>query len=178
LAFTQVVDSIADRLRRSNYKALIAISGADGLIIQMDTDIAEKITDVQPRFSPTEDCRRGFCEKAVLHWLGETEHSLEGAYLLLPSYAIENWLLATWPPSNEVFADLDNDFEYEAIADVEQRLIALGVASKTIRQQQRLAKTPGKYAFYANKVHSQLEEVKHRCPEAQTFCSYLTSHCD
>ncbi len=111
----------------------------------MDTDIAEEICDIGDRFSEYNQTRRSYCQKAVLSWLGETPETLDGAYLLLPSYAIETWILASHDPTETVFDDLKKPFNYEELPDFEHRLISLGYPSKNIRGKRRLKKQGSRY---------------------------------
>lgn len=153
---------------RKSWQALVAISGAKGLIVQMDTDIAEKITD-PPAFDPAADDRRAFCEAAILGWLGVPDLA-HGPFLVLSTYAIETWLLATHDPSDPIFSDLPSDFDYEALADFEARLLALGYKSERRNGSLRLQKTKKLYLGYAVKIADNLGSVRSRCSEAEALC--------
>ncbi|WP_337238810.1 hypothetical protein [Vibrio cholerae] len=159
--------------KRRTWKALVNNTSADGLIIQMDTDIAEHITDLDERFPNTALNRREFCEQALLNWINETETSREKPFLLLPSYAIETWLLALYDPSESVFSDLKTGFNYEDIVNLEDRLISLGFSSKKKKGVVRLAKKDNQYVNYADRVFINFKTVKSRCSEAEKFESFL-----
>ncbi len=165
-------------LQRKYWKALVDIRNADGLIIQMDTDIAEKIVDYNCKFVDYNGSRRDFCEKSILFWLGETAESIDGAYLLLPSFAIETWLLASHDPEGEVFDDLGKPFNYETLSDVETRLVNIGYPSKVKNGRHCLIKKENKHSNYAEQVFMNLDKVKERCGEAERYCLFLTDHCE
>lgn len=156
-------------LKRRNWKNLMQSSSADGLIIQMDTDIAEKINN-EPDLIEN---RRVYCEKAMLRWLKDNKASQQGIYLLLPSYATETWILATHSPTDPVFSDLSMPFDYESVSDVEQRLLALGYRRKTEKGRKRLAKKYNLYRTYGDRVYQYSETVQNRCREAALFFQFL-----
>ncbi|MEZ8373686.1 hypothetical protein AB6C91_05200 [Vibrio cyclitrophicus] len=158
--------------KRRTWKALVQTS-ADGLIIQMDTDIAEDIADLDERYPNTTLSRREFCEQALFNWINESETSEEKPVFLLPSYAMETWLLALYDPSENVFSDLDVDFDYEDIVNLEERLISLGFSSKKKKGVDRLAKKDHRYLNYADRVHGNFQTVKSRCSEAEKFEKFL-----
>lgn len=165
--------NLRQSLLRRNWKMLLQFRQADGIIIQIDTDIAEEIRDLSDNYSDTKISRREFCKKAVLHWLGESPETIQGAYLLLPSYAIETWLLATHGPSESCFDNIKKPFNYENISEVEKLLLELGYSGKNDNEKRRLRKKENKYIEYADRVYLNLNNVKLRCNEANEFCSFL-----
>ncbi|MCI5146553.1 MAG: hypothetical protein D3923_13755 [Candidatus Electrothrix sp. AR3] len=172
----KVPSHFIELMRRRYWKALIDINGANGLIIQMDTDIAEQLCDLDCHFTDYEGTRRSYCQKAILSWLGESAETLNRAYLLLPSFAIETWLLATHDPDETVFDDLDKPFNYEELLDVENRLIAIGYAAKEVSGKKRLKKQSKRYKNYGKIVFPKFHNVKQRCTEADYFYQILTNH--
>lgn len=160
-------------LLSKNWKMLLQFRQADGIIIQIDTDIAEEIKDLSDNYSDTKISRREFCKKAVLHWIGESPETIQGAYLLLPSYSIETWLLATHYPSESCFDSIKKPFNYENISEVEKLLLELGYSGKNDNEKRRLRKKENKYIEYADRVYLDLNNVKLRCNEANEFCSFL-----
>lgn len=163
-----------DLLKRRTWKALIAFNNADGLIIQMDTDIAECITDLSTPFDPINDNRRDYCRDAILYWLSESNQSNDKPFILLPSYALESWLLATHSPENTIFNDLPKPLDYEKITDLESRLISLGYAKKRNKGRDRLVKTYAVYNTYADIIHTNFENVSQRCSEAKAYLDFIT----
>lgn len=160
-------------LLRQNWRALLAFNNAEGIIIQLDTDIAHHLSDIAPYAPGT--CRKTHCNSNVLFWLKEPAASAQ-LYLALTSYAIETWLLATIPPSNAVFNDLPQNFDYEEISNVEDRLIALGFASAQKRGRSRIRKSPYTiYEPYGKLIANQLASVRQRCSAADDFCRHLES---
>lgn len=158
-------------LQRQNWRALVAFNNADGLIIQLDTDIAQDLKDL--RTMNAGDCRMSHCKDTILAWLNE-KNLPDDLYLAVTSHALETWLLATYPPQNVVFNDLAAGFDYEDITDVEERLIKLGYPSKSKRGRQRLKKTPYTiYEPYAKRVAAHLGDVRQRCEAADCLCIHL-----
>lgn len=158
-------------LQRQNWRSLLAFDSAIGLLIQLDTDIAQDLRDlkiIQPG-----DCRKTHCKDAVLTWLNESA-AVDGLYLALTAHALETWILATHNPSESVFDDLPKNFNYEHIEDVEERLISLGYDSKLKRGRQRLKKSPYTiYETYAKRIAADLPAVRSRCEAADEFCKHL-----
>lgn len=158
-------------LKRQNWRSLLAFDSANGLLIQLDTDIAQDLKDlkiIQPG-----ECRKTHCKDAVLTWLNESS-SVEGLYLALTAHALETWILATHSPSESVFNDLPKNFNYELIEDVEDRLINLGYESKLKRGRQRLKKSPYTiYEAYAKRISANLTTVRTRCEAANELCKHL-----
>lgn len=170
-----VPPGFVELLRRRYWKSVVEFSGADGLIIQMDTDIAEKISDLDVGYEDSSLGRREYCRNAVFYWLGEDDAVGEKAYMLLPTYAMESWVLAIHDQSENVFNDLDKPFDYEAVHDFEERLVQLGYPSKKVQEGRRLKKRYGSYSRYAGLVFQKLDLVRDRCSEAEGFFSFLES---
>lgn len=159
-------------LRRQSWRALVAFSRAQGLIIQMDTDIAEHISD-SVVFDPTAKHRRAHCDEALKRWLKEP-HSDEKLFFTLTTYALETWLLATYPPEHSVFNDLAKPFDYEALPDQEDRLIALGWKATKKKGKLRLKKSPSElYIPYGQIAADNIDVVRGRCREADDLCNHL-----
>lgn len=160
-------------LMRQNWRALLAFDSADGLIIQLDTDIAEQLTELK-NIQPGE-CRKTHCSESVLSWLNESAISTE-LYLALTSHSIETWILATHPPTADIFKDLPANFNYEEITDVEDRLLSLGYASKFKRGRNRVRKTPHDiYIPYAKSISENMSAVRQRCESADNLCKHFES---
>ncbi|WP_262264899.1 hypothetical protein [Pantoea dispersa] len=146
----------------ARWDSLIKFSGADGIIIQIDTDIAEQMT--HERFDPATHIRKEFCREAVNIWLNETS-APDGIYYLLSTYSSEVWLLAAHEP--EICVD------YESIPDVENRLIAIGYAKKKENGNYKLRKERALYSRYGENIVQKLNTVRQRCSECESFCSHL-----
>lgn len=158
-------------LQRQSWRSLLAFDSANGLLIQLDTDIAQELRElkvIQPG-----DCRKTHCKDAVLAWLNESAE-VDGLYLALTAHALETWILATHNPSESVFDDLPKNFNYEHIEDVEERLINLGYESRVKRGRPRLKKSPYTiYEDYAKQIAANLPVVRERCEAANEFCKNL-----
>ncbi len=158
-------------LLRQSWQALLAIHDAKGLIVQIDCDIAHFIKD-KGEMTKT---KKEHCTDALLFWLNEPTQT-EQLFLAVSAQAIETWLLATTPPSSNVFHDLPQGFDYELIEDYENRLLALGhtptVKKKGVR---RLKKTPYTcYAKHAERISQNLSDVRARCVSANDLCEFLS----
>ncbi len=81
--------------RKKNWRALLALENASGLIIQMDTDIAEQININFSTYSgSSKSSRKHYCNKAILNWLSESE-SPGQAFFVLSEYSTGTWISAT-----------------------------------------------------------------------------------
>lgn len=157
--------------KQKNWKASIAIANADGLIIQIDTDIVEFIEDLIPSYKgSTKKSRKNFAKKAVLNWLGEV--SIPDKIYLLPSTSCtETWLLATHDKQDVVFNDLNNNFDFENLDNVEDRLLLLGYPSYIHHEtgKNKLQKNLDLYKNYATKIASNLSQVCLECEEVDAL---------
>ena len=154
--------------RRKNWRAEMSISNADGLIIQMDTDIVQYITDFIPSYSGTnKNSRKRFAKKSISNWLGETTLPSE-IYLLLSTTSTETWILATHDRIESVFNDLPHNFDYEDIEDIINRLFTLGYLTYMDAGRRKLSKT--NYKPYAQKIINDLDKVRVECEEAEKIC--------
>ena len=163
--------------KRKSWSAEIAIAHADGLIIQMDTDIVEYITDFIPGYEgSTKSARKRFAQKAILSWLGETSLPSE-IYLLLSTASTETWLLATHDRIESVFNDLPQNFDFEDIEDVVRRLIDLGYVTYIDRNtgQEKLNKDLNIYSNYATQIANNLSKIRFECEETEKLCQKLES---
>lgn len=157
--------------QRKNWQALLQIERADGIIIQIDTDIAEEIKDL-PVFDPANQQRKHYLNEAIHFWLND-ENLGPKMYLAIASHALEAWILATHPNTDPVFSDLPNDFNVEEVADVEERLIKLGYKTKKVNGVHRLSKKESLYKAYAQKVTENIQTVRQKCAAADELCHHL-----
>lgn len=163
--------------QQKNWQALVSASGAEGLIIQMDTDIAQYINDITPTFSKsTKKARKKFCQKSILTWLGLSDIPVK-IYFLLSTYSTETWVLSTHERSESIFEDLEDGFDFECIDNSVERLILLGYASyiDVDSGKEKLSKKLDVYKSYSNNIANNLEKVRLECEEAEAFCSMLES---
>ncbi len=166
-------DPFAALARKKNWRALLALENASGLIIQMDTDIAEQINVNFSTYSgSSKSSRKRYCNNAILTWLGESERS-EQAYFLLSTYSTETWILATKDRSLSVFDDLSDTFDFETIDNPTERLINLGYKCYTENSRIKLSKDLRLYNQYSNQISDNLSVVRQECETAEEFCSFL-----
>lgn len=156
---------------RRNWRALLLMKKAHGIILQIDTDIAEHITDL-PRFDPTKEHRKNHVHDAVVFWLNDKNYS-PSMYLALTTHALEAWILATHPETDPAFSDLPKDFNFEDIEDVEDRLIQLGYKTTKKKGVSRLSKKEKLYKEYALKISENLGMVRSKCQSAEDLCNHL-----
>lgn len=156
------------------WDTLIKMSGADGIILQIDTDIAEEMNHAD--FSTSGITRKQFSYAAVNLWLNETNKPDE-FYYVMSTFSTETWLLATHEPSENtaVLGDLATVRDYETIDNIEDRLIALGYSKQKKRGQDRLRKEPAIYKRYGEKIAAKIDLVKSRCAEADSLMNFLES---
>lgn len=172
-ALSHLPQMMQQMLLRLNWPALIAINNAEGIIIQIDTDIAHLLND--PKVYPPNSCRLTHCKDSILLWLNEPV-TPGNIYLALSVYAIENWLLATHAPTDPIFNDLPLQFSYEDIDDFEDRLVNLGYPSYVKSGRQRLVKSPSStYEPYGQLIADNLIDVRSRCAAANALCIHLES---
>lgn len=159
-------------LERNKWRMLMDISGAKGLIIQIDSDIAEHIRDI-PAFNPAVTHRRDHCEDALHHWLNEQPQK-DTVHFAITSFAIETWLLATLPSNNVAFNNLTAPYNLEDLSDWEDRLIAAGFASHNKDGAVRLRKSPSEiYQPYGERIAAHVVNVRRQCTSADDLCTFL-----
>jgi hypothetical protein len=152
--------------KKKNWRTLLKTSNAHGLIIQMDTDIVQYINDLIPNYrGTTKNERKRFAKKAILQWLGEDTLPTK-IYLLLSTTSTETWILATHDRVESVFDDLPDNFDYEDIEDVIERLFALDYCSYIDSKTRKKKFSKSNYMPYAQKIVDNLEKVCLECEEA------------
>ena len=163
----------AQLVKRRNWEALIKASNADGLIIQLDTDIVEYITDLTYRYEgTTKQSRKRFATNAILDWLG-IDNIVDELYLLLSTRSTETWLLATHDRSENVFSNLPNSFDFEEIENIINLLCSINGLYNCYKHNgiEKLSKT--NYQPYAKKIVDNLNKVREECEEADKLCNFL-----
>lgn len=161
-------------LARQSWKVLLSVSQAKGLIIQLDSDIAEQISDMR-RFDQGTIGRGDYCRDALNHWMNETPDTTIVHYAVT-TFAIETWLLATVNSDHVIFQDLPESYDLEDIHDWEDRLIAAGFRSHNKNGVRRLLKSPSeRYEEYGKMIADNLPDVRKKCSSAEQLCSFLES---
>jgi hypothetical protein len=156
--------------QKKNWRALVKTSKAHGLIIQMDTDIVQYITDLTPNYSgSTKNEKKRFAKKAILNWLGEDIVPNE-IYLLLSTDSTETWLLATHDKVENAFDDLPNNFDFEDIENVIEPLFLLDYISYVDATTGKKRFSKSNYKPYAQKIVNNLKKVRLECEEADKLC--------
>ncbi|MDN5079945.1 hypothetical protein O8C89_05375 [Aliarcobacter butzleri] len=162
--------------RGRNWKGLVKITQARGIIIQIDTDIADYIDELGIKYEgKNKFSRKKFCEKAILNWLGENS-LVENLFLVKSTYCMETFILATYPRNDFIFNDLPANFDYENITDVIPRLISLGFESYSTQDGiKKLSKDLNLYKGYSNLIKQKFRNVRLECEEIDSLCKKLES---
>ncbi|MDX7924070.1 hypothetical protein SJS82_19270 [Aeromonas media] len=154
-----------------NWRALVAIEKAKGVIIQMDTDIAHDL-NVNGLRGVSGD--RAHCHAAISNWLGLTENA-ENLYYLLPSFATENWILAMHDESDAIFNGMPRPINYESISEPCDVMVSGGYKSYFSKRKQKhvLDKDCDLYKKYGEQIGNKIDVVKSRCAEFDALCKHL-----
>lgn len=162
--------------RKKSWKAQLSISHADAIIIQMDTDIVEYITDLATMYNgTTKQSRKRFAKNAILSWLGE-DTLPSNIYLLLSTQSTETWLLATHERTENIFSSLPNNFDFEDIENIIELLCNLNLQYICYNDGGRIKLSKNNYASYARRIVNNLQKVRRECEEAENFCNFLESN--
>lgn len=157
-------------VKRRNWKALVKASNADGLIIQMDTDIVSELRILPQHFDINTDNRRTYCQDSIKSKLGLANND-EELILLLPSYSTETWILATLDETNAVFNNIAKPIEFEKIINCEELLINAGFKKERKKGKNKLKKSHDLYIPYAEAVKNKLNIVRTKCSELNLYCT-------
>lgn len=159
---------------RQSWRDLVMFSGAKGLIIQMDTDIAHHIRVNGDKFNENTN-RRKHCQSAVLSWLGLNAVPDELG-LVLPTYSIENWILAAYDEGHRAFDELPKPIDYDSISNLVDFLIKLGGRVYLCPQENKevFDKSERQYRKYGTLISNRLDQVCLRCSEAKGFVSFMS----
>ncbi len=147
-------------------ETILAFRAPKGIIIHLDSDIAEQISGLDVSFTNSGTNRKEYCRDAIMTWLGMPED--RQILFVVATYCIETWFLATHDhvTDPQIFSDPVDD--YEAIADVIEKLLALGYQDYTDETRNRtvdkaaLTKGESKERF-----RRELFTVERRCEELQ-----------
>jgi hypothetical protein len=167
-------EKIKQAALRRNWESLLLISGSDLLLVHLDTDIAEEI---DKRFDSTKETRRILCERYLNIWLGIKSAKPKCKYLL-PTYATETWILATYDSKEVPTLFSTTPTDYEIFDDYEGKLISIGYASRLRNSKRRLIKKPRKYEVndkYLPRLLGQLSTAASRCNELSRFIALVES---
>ncbi|MBF0610943.1 MAG: hypothetical protein G8345_09020 [Magnetococcales bacterium] len=158
--------------------SILALKPAHGYFIQMDTDIAELIHQDGEGYQPS--CgltRRRWCECAMQQWLAAARLPTHALHLLLPTYRIENWLLAAYAdqlPSQKFTPPVHND--YETLQETDTWLLQVGFKE----DREKPGKIYKEETLYREKHLPTLLKnrtlIQQRCSEFNYFQTLLHSH--
>lgn len=152
---------------------------SDATIIAMDADIAEEISNHHKgplsssgtclSFDPSIQSRRDYCKISIESWLNIKEKDDEKLILVLPTYAIETWLLAIHcnRTNPDVFSCSCKN--YEEIPEPADMLVRLGYKS----HKGSIIKSKKEYEKHAQNFGHNMYRSVRRCPELCTFVRKL-----
>lgn len=167
-ALEKLSEDLKKAVLRRNWQALVTASAADGLIIQMDTDIADQLNFLPERFDEKKHNRRVYCQDSLLKKLGLASIP-ENLILLLPSFSTETWILATFDDNHVVFETIPKPIPFEALDNCENLLISAGYKKERKNGKYRLKKSHDIYIPYAEQIVSHFNRVTSRCKEFEYF---------
>lgn len=157
---------------RNKVQMLIDFKGAESMLIQMDTDIAQQ---ANPDCTTQGHSARHCCQEKLNERLGTTQEPID-CYYILPTQNTETWLLAShnFSALNE---NLDAIDDFEQITNTEQRLITLGYKSKkgvNKNALRKLNKRPAnQYKRHGKQLTDNLTLARKRCAELNRVCLLL-----
>jgi len=170
----KMIPKIQERVQRSNWHNILLGGGADGIIVQMDSDVAHQI-DLNNPFDPLSETRKSYSKKTLMKWIGQKADDPR-LYYAISDMSLETWILATYSRSDAIFSDLPVGFNFSDISDVEDRLIKAGLPSKKFNGRKRLKKTPAtSYQLYGENVAKKLNQVANECQCASDLIGYITA---
>jgi hypothetical protein len=169
------IPELIDRCQnRPCWPTLLTMAEADGVLIHMDSDIAEAITGLDEDFLTSGLSRKDFCMNAIQTWLGTAEQ--DDLHFIIATFCLETWFVATYDgqTSPNIFPNpVEN---YEDIQDPSSLLLAMGYKSYIDTTTGKI--TIDKKALteeYANQIVDNLDISKSRCLELKRTISYVES---
>ncbi|MDY9920871.1 MAG: hypothetical protein U2P59_03490 [Synergistota bacterium] len=151
----------------------------DAVIIVMDTDIAEEISNHNKgpssssntylSFNPSLQSRRDYCKMSVESWLNIKENDDEKLIFVLPTYAIETWLLALHCNRTDPDVFPCSCKNYEEISEPADMLVRLGYKS----HKDSIKKSKEEYEKHAKNFGHNMYRSVRRCPELCIFVRKL-----
>ncbi len=160
-----------------SWRALIAIGQVDGLVIQIDADIAPEIGNGRraevDAFDPMRDDRSCYCKNAVLAWLGE-EACTDELYVLVTAYALETWFLALYDKASNPEMFDTQPANYQELTNVVELLLQAGWG----RRKGGISKNIKQYSRRIEPLLNNLSIVRSRCPALDDFVQFLLAKDD
>jgi hypothetical protein len=152
---------------KNKIQMLIDFSGANGLLVQMDTDIALQINKGCTK-TPRECCTDKLNEAFA------TIKEPNRCRYILPTQNTETWLLASHGNYTALDSSLREVTDFESLSDTEERLVALGYPSKKVKTgRKKLSKKPRKYHAHGQQLINNLPLARIRCQELDRLCDIL-----
>ena len=153
---------------KNRIQMLMDFRGANGLLIQMDTDIALQINRGCTK-TPRQCCADKLNEAFA------TLNEPNRCYYILPTQNTETWLLASHDNYTALDSTLQEVTDFESLTDTDGRLGDLGYSGKKIRTgRKKLSKKPKKYPVYGQRLINNLPLARLRCQELDRLCNILT----
>lgn len=161
---------------KPRWPTLLALTGATGVLIHLDADIAEKITGMKKSFTESGLSRKEYCRQAIAIWLGATE--AQALCFVIATHCTETWFLALHDVTTDPSFFTTKILDYESVPDVIKALEILGY--KTFIDKETGHTTIDKVALtvdHGTRFAKKIDIVESRCAEIQHLKRYLVSNC-
>jgi hypothetical protein len=169
------VPELIDRCQnRACWPTLVTMSGADGLLIHLDADIADRIEGLPTRFVQSGLTRKDYCKEALRAWLGTPEQ--RDLRFVIATICLETWYLATHDRETDPdrfenaiqnYEEIENpvsllrELGYRIFTDHETGMISIDKKALTTEHAEQLTKN--------------LDKAKTRCPELSRTIDFIES---
>ena len=152
-----------ENTRSRKAQMLLAFSNAQLLLLHIDTDVAEQIDS---GFTAKGLSRRECCEARLNTALGVGQMP-PFCHYVLPTMAIETWLLALHDSQEHPQTFATQLSNYEDYQDPESMLMSIGLQ----QENGRLLKSVSLYERYAKDLVANMPLVRQRCAEFDALCT-------
>jgi len=167
---------VADRIRKpyssSRWTTLLTLTKATGLIVHLDSDVAEKICDQPQGFCTSGLSPKEYCRQAIESWMEAKESS--DLCFVVATHCTETWFLALHDNITDPHIFSKHHDNYENIQDVIERLLALNYRSYVDQETGRV--TIDKRALteeQGSDLAKGLHLIASRCAEVQRVKNYV-----
>lgn len=167
------LDFLPSNKKHPSWESFVALSGAAGLFVHLDADIAEKINDIAINYCDSGLSRKDYCKHAIRTWIGTDEDSQ--LCFVTPSYCLETWYLATHDNLTDPGVIPDQIENYETVENVISLLLSLGYDGFT-DENTGLITVDKKSLTEKHSGHliDNFSVSLSRCPELQRVYSYIS----
>lgn len=167
-------DFIPRREARPRWPIHLAMVGASCLIVHLDADIAEKISDQDKSFVDTGLGKKDYCRNVLQTWLGSPENR-ELLYVIA-AQCVESWFLAMYDKRTNPDCFSSEKVNYEEIDDVVERLIRIGY--DVFSNGENGHSTVDKILLtekFGDRLRENYELIESRCPEVKRIKTEISN---